>query len=1129
MKTPYYTGTFTAAQHTETQDDDQLRERMLAHRLANRDDVRDISIVTTAPLSARLGGSVGTNLIEKASEKSKTALSWAMHWALQVGDQFFELQRGYPDPMRTGLRMSKWSSEKQGHIIRRYPQGSTAMADDEIRAIGERYFSRLQRIDINIYDVWCNNCQLAIDHMLHDIGGLFYYRAKLESLHEMVRQSFYNSILTVTKLYARYRGWNEEIIDKHAKLLHDTLQMMTSRSKYPKRHWIQVDIEMAEGVSNKAGAVTDHWFLTVLESSLSLKKGSEELYVRRGADGKPELNLEAVGEATKGIFDEHTKNWRLGWLKAMPWLTAGFALGTVRWAAAVISIAVSHASQLYEHHVGLKGGLEESLVGLGVSPNPENVRSAHSTSPKTQNRKRQSTGQRRVRGKNPPVDGRLIARFDRRLTAKGVPYFYDNINKTWTWETPDQQELCLRITKPALSKRWEEQQAGGHTFYVNRLTGEKIDDRPGPPEIWAVKKKVKPDWVKSTVMAVPCGWEMCRTQEGEMYYLNHNDDPPTSTLRHPMRQEIEEERRVLLPEWNVEWDDDRGKKYRNIQTREIHWKAVDGPRYVSNGEKTKISFESQESFVEPLPPGWTVTVRDDGQTIYKNGKTGKDRIERITHPLRDIRRRLLPEWEMRYTSRKRRYWVHHGRDGRGTSWWTRNRLLKNTSLKNNASGWKLAKNGYDWEWFEGGDVQHTDIPVLDLDDPAEIEFREYPFILPRRITTLQGEFMEPLPIQWVRRIHDDGSTYYWNFKDGIRLHEHPNEEERRNLPALWEMRYTRHGRQYYIDHDDASTWWTHPRRNKHEQKLRARPGQSQDGWKLAKDGNSWERFEEHPDAELTEERADASSSAPLAESETSQDEQRPEVWRSLTFTREWLKRGNSSEAVAKAIAHIPKTPEIFKKHKSSPSIDSIASERSVPMSIEESEFTGVGRDVDSPAMTEEPQQMDEPQHKRPSLKGQVENSFAQARDPRTLLKRMEHSSSFRSNVSKASQEALRAERPDEDKSQKDTEPVIEQAQAGEGANTTDPPRANDSKKSWRNRTPILSALKKSRGKKDGEGESSVSNDEDHTSIDGLGITGAERVDSGVEFAEGNDAGKDALEKGSVTEVTVKNLPDPRSH
>lgn len=364
MKTPYYSGAFTAAQHIDEQDGDQLRERMSEYRLANRDDVREIFIVTAVPTESLRNKAVGIDsMVKKFSKNSKTDLSWMLHWALQIGDQFFELQRGYPDPLRTGLHMSKWDQEKKSRIHQRYRHGVTAVTDDEIRAVGERHFSRLDSIDINIYSLWCNNCQIAVDRMLRDIGGLFYYRRKLESLHEMVRQFFYNAILSITEMYGRYRGWNEEVITKYTHVLHKTLRVMASRSEYPKRHWIRHDIENADGTLKNISTVKDHWFMTVLESSLSLRKGSEELYVRRGADGKPELNFDALGEATKGIFDDDEKNWRVAWLKAVPWLTAGFLMGTPRWAAAVISIAISRASQSYEARVGLKGGLEESLVG----------------------------------------------------------------------------------------------------------------------------------------------------------------------------------------------------------------------------------------------------------------------------------------------------------------------------------------------------------------------------------------------------------------------------------------------------------------------------------------------------------------------------------------------------------------------------------------------------------------------------------------------------------------------------------------------------------------------------------------------------------------------------------------------
>ncbi len=988
MKTPYYSGEFTKAQHTDIQDDDQLRERMLEYRLANRDDVRDIYIVTALPFSERLRkDTVGPALVKKVSQNSKTDLSWAMHWAVQVGDQFFELQRGYPDPLRTGLRMSKWDQQKIDQIHHRYRQGVTAMTDDEIRAVGETHFSQLDRIDINIYDIWCNNCQIAVDNMLRDIGGLYYYRAKLESLHEMVRQFFYDAILSIMKMFGRYRGWNEEIIDKYTHVLHKTLRVMTKRSKYPKRHWIRNDIEAAEGVLNKVGTVTDHWILSVLESSLSLRKDSEQLYIHRGPDGKPELNFDAVREATKGIFNDDQNDRYLGWLKAVPWLTAGFLVGTPRWAAAVISIALSRASQLYEDrvagHVGLRGGLEESLVGsivgLGASPQMQKTPSASSTRPKLQNQRAFTNGQKRVRLKNLPTESTLVPRYERCFTSAGVPYYVDHTNKSRSWDAPDQQEMCLRIVDPPLSKKWKETQEDGRTIYLNQLTGEMTDARPGAAEIWVVKRRVKSDWIKSTMMALPCGWEMRRTEEGELYYVNHNNDPPTSTTLHPMRKEIEDERKVLLPEWNVEWDEERGKKYRNIQAGEIRWKSVHGPRYVSAGEKTgtKINMP-KEGFVEPLPPGWTY-VEQDGQKIFKNGKTGKERIERTSHPLADERKRLLPHWEMRYTPGCRRYWVHYGSDGRGTTWWTRNRLLKNTSLKNSASGWKLTTDGHDWEWFEGGDVPHSDIPVLDLDDPVDIEFREYPFVPPKSVTNDDGQYIEPLPANWVVRTQADGSMYYWDFRNETRSEEHPNEEERRNLPALWEMRFTRHGRKYFVHHEDGSTWWTNPRQSKHEQKLRGPPGQSQNGWRLGEDGKAWKRFEDQPNAQLTEQSMDSLSHTESVGSEASRDK-RFAPFRSVSTTRDWLKRVNSGDVVAIARTRVPHS-KFFKKIERLSSTASSSFESPRELSDDE-DLTEENWLVDTSAMTEEP----ETAEKLPSIEDRPSAGEPQCNDePQSVI------------------------------------------------------------------------------------------------------------------------------------------------
>ena len=908
---------------------------------------------------------------------------------------------------------------------------------------------------------------------------------------------------------------------------------MTSRAEYPKRHWIREDIDAADGALKKVSTVKDHWFLTVLEASLSLRKGSEDLYVRRGVDGKPELNFDALRTATKGIFDEGESSYG-SWLKAMPWLAAGFVVGTPRWAAAVISIAISRVSQLHEDRMGLKGGMEEALTGLGVSPKMQDDLWVSPKRPKLHDQRRRTTGQRRVRSKLSSADDKLVTRYERCLSTAGVPYFFDHVNKTRSWDAPDQQEMCLKITDPPLSKRWEEMKQEGRTVYFNRITEEATDTRPGRAEIWVVRKKVKSGWVRSTMMTLPHGWKMCRTEEGEIFYLNHNADPPTSTTTHPMRQEIERERRSLLPEWNVEWDYDRGKKYRKIMTGEIRWKAIDGPRFEPTGDKIKITFEnSHEGFIEPLPPGWIVTVREDGQKVYKNGKVGKERVERVTHPLTDKRRRLQPEWEMRYTLGNRRYWVHYGSDERGTTWWTRNRLLKNTSLKNNASGWKLAPNGLDWERFEGGDVPHSEIPILDLDDPAGIEFREYPFLLPPRIIDENGTFLEPLPPEWVRRTQEDGAVYYWNSEDEVRSAEHPNKEERRNLPALWEMRFTRHGRQYFVRHDDGSTWWTHPSEAKNEQKMRARPGQKQDGWKIAEDGKTWERFEDRPDAQSTEDSLDTLSRAQSAESEVApggrtawrspslsnprewlksvnssdsnprnwlksvdSSDSNPRNWlksidSSESNPRNWLKSVNSSELSANAKTRIARGQTLLNKFSRSPSISpntSLTPKRALsPQDLvgDEEENLKVKEWLEgSPDMIEEPEPAMEPEQEKSSQTNHTEENLPSATVSDSLQEDLEKGSQIREKRSGETQ--LVAEDPS---SNEGLSPAsTPQLQSNETPNTASPPEpqpheaseptdtpAKGAKKGWLKNTKshLLALKEKHENKRGSKGRSAV--------------------------------------------------------
>ena len=882
-----------------------LREARLKRRLANRDDVRDITIVTAPAID--IGGTCGAKLFRHASDKSKTNLSWAMHWAIKVGDQYFELQRAHTDPTRTGLRMSKWSEEQECQIINRYPQGVTALTDQEIKAVGDSQFSKLNRMHLNKYAIWSNNCQVAVDNMLCDIGGLSQYRTGLKSLTEFTRQFFCESMLMITRLYYQKRGCDQEVIAKHERILTNTLEILTSRSiHYPKRRWIQEDIDVAKGFVGKMSVVKDHWCYSILESSLSLRKRTEFSYFERGTDGKPALKMDLVAEAVKGIWDDNDK---LVWLKALPWLTAGFVVGTPRWAFAVVYLASQRMIETFvsEDDTGLKGGIEASLVGIGASP--KLLDSEFTSSKGARRRCLEVSGiAKRSKSNALAIGKHLVERYERRLTRSGVPYFLDHIHHTKTWDAPDRQEMYLRISDIPLPKRWKElRQEDGTTSYVNFLTGEIRNTRPGLREVWALKRRLTADWVKSTIIPLPGGWELRRTAEGEKYYVNHNVEPSTSTIIHPMRQEIEDERHLLLLEdWNVEWDEDHGKKYRNLLTGEIRWKARDGPKYspYNAASVAPSTLPPQSGFTEPLPTGWELVAEEDGRKVYIRVK---DKIRRTTHPNHDKRRRLLPVWEMRYTQGGRRYWIHYGKHGRGSTWWTRNKLVKNTTLKNNACGWKLDEKGIEWEWFEGGDVAHTDIPVLDLDDPAGFEVREYPDVSRGQLTSFDNTFIEPLPPDWVSRRKDNGEVYYFNFKKNACSDQHPYENERKNLPALWEMRWTKHGRHYFVHHRDGLTWWTHPRVDRQGRKLRGLANEKQDGWRLCEKGQMWIRFQESPESPLTDSEMSSPLTLPMPSNNSpsiTDDAEIEETRRTLVLTQEWLNEITSNDFFIRAAKSI---------------------------------------------------------------------------------------------------------------------------------------------------------------------------------------------------------------------------------
>ena len=117
----------------------------------------------------------------------------------------------------------------------------------------------------------------------------------------------------------------------------------------------------------------------------------------------------------------------------------------------MISLASQALVESFQTEVDLKGGLETSLIDVDLSLRLEDYQfpSAERKRSKRQG-KRIDSG--RVKPKYLQSDNQLIERYERRVTASGVPYFHDHQEKTNSWNTSSQQELGLRITNIPLSK-----------------------------------------------------------------------------------------------------------------------------------------------------------------------------------------------------------------------------------------------------------------------------------------------------------------------------------------------------------------------------------------------------------------------------------------------------------------------------------------------------------------------------------------------------------------------------------------------------------------------------------------------------------------------------------------------------
>ena len=335
------------------------------------------------------------------------------------------------------------------------------------------------------------------------------------------------------------------------------------------------------------------------------------------------------------------------------------------------------------------------------------------------------------------------------------------------------------------------------------------------------------------------------------------------------------------------------------------------------------------------------------------------------------------------------------------------------------------------------------------------------------------------------------------------------------------MRFTRHGRQYFVHHEDGSTWWTNPRKSKHEQKLRALPGQSQNGWRLGEDGRTWERFEDQPNAQMAEQSMDSLSHTESLGSEASRD-RKFTPFRSVSTTRDWLKRVNSGDVVAMARTHVSHS-KFFKKFEKSPSMASSSFESPREFSDDE-DLTEENWPVDTSAMTEEPetayklrsieerpsaeasQYNDEPQsiiesqlskdsEQEASLqKEDVEKSSVLVRNPTEGIKSSGKISGVMSSLINDLKVFAEERRPVVEEPLTNTPPINEEPQSNGESGTASPPQ-KVGKRAWAKRTgSSFLSQRKGKGKKGSENGSTATDEAVvlgnslEPVVDGLGIS-----------------------------------------
>eukprot|EP00903_Cladosiphon_okamuranus_P016236 g14978.t1 len=175
------------------------------------------------------------------------------------------------------------------------------------------------------------------------------------------------------------------------------------------------------------------------------------------------------------------------------------------------------------------------------------------------------------------------------VTKNGETYYRNDYDQTTTWEKPTEAATRPVVTHLAplspLPAGWSKAVTkNGETYYRNDYDQTTTWDKPK-------EAATRPAVTHSAPLApLPAGWSEAFTQSGKRYYRNHIDQ--TTTWERPTEA---------------------------APSRVVAVNGSDGGKRESKEQKSPpAENKSGGQQEQPLPPGWSQAVTDNGETYYRN-------------------------------------------------------------------------------------------------------------------------------------------------------------------------------------------------------------------------------------------------------------------------------------------------------------------------------------------------------------------------------------------------------------------------------------------------------------------------------------------------------------------------------